>query len=255
MIEFQNLTKTFDSKKAVDGISLRIAPGEILGFLGPNGAGKTTTVKMLTGMIMPSGGTATVAGFDVSQTPEEVKKRIGYVPESGALFESLSAWEYLELVSELHHMPTETARNRIEEFLGLFGIWQDRDQHLSRFSKGMKQKVLLAAALLHNPDVLFLDEPLNGLDANAALVIKELLRKLAGQGKTIMFCSHILEVVERICTRIAIIDNGQIVATGTTDDIISATSQPTLERAFSKLTGSPDAHQSSDEFLQALERV
>lgn len=255
MIEFEELTRVFDGKKAVDRISLRIEPGEILGFLGPNGAGKTTTVKMLTGMILPSSGTARVAGFDVSESPQEVKRRIGYVPESGALFESLTAWEHLELISELHHIKPETARNRIEELLGLFGIAEDRDQYLSRFSKGMKQKVLLAAALLPNPEVLFLDEPLNGLDANTSLVIKELLKKLAAQGKTIMFCSHILEVVERICTRIAIIDRGQIVATGTTNEIMAATSQKTLERAFSQLTGSPDVHQSSEDFLQALERV
>ncbi|MFQ5648951.1 MAG: ABC transporter ATP-binding protein [bacterium] len=255
MIELSNLSKHFGDLQAVAGLSLEVARGEILGFLGPNGAGKTTTVKMLTGMLTPTSGTALVAGFDILHKPTEVKKRIGYVPESGALFESLSAWEYLELVSELHHMEPVLARNRIEEFLALLGVGPDKDQYLSQFSKGMKQKVLLCAAFLHNPEVLFLDEPLNGLDANAAMVIKELLKKMAAQGKTIMFCSHILEVVERICTRIAIIDHGKIVTCGTAEEIMQQTGRSTLELAFSKLTGSPDAAVSSDEFLQALERV
>ncbi|MCH8954701.1 ABC transporter ATP-binding protein [candidate division KSB1 bacterium] len=255
MIEFQNLSKNFDDKLAVDNISLKVRPGEILGFLGPNGAGKTTTVKMLIGMLIPTGGTATVAGFDISKEPIEVKKRIGYVPETGALFESLTAWEYLELITDLHHMDRALAQRKIDEFLTLFGLDNERDHRLSGFSKGMKQKVLLAAAFLPNPEVLFLDEPLNGLDANTALIIKELLKRMAAQGKTIMFCSHILEVVERICTRVAIIDCGRIVADGSPLEILNKTSQPTLEQAFSKLTGSQDVTESTNEILRALERV
>lgn len=255
MIKFQNLSKKFGDKLAVDNINLEVRPGDILGFLGPNGAGKTTTVKMLTGMLIPTGGKAMVAGFDILKEPIEVKKRIGYVPETGALFESLSAWEYLELMTELHHMDRSLAQRKIDEFLTLFGLDSEKDHHLSSFSKGMKQKVLLAAAFLHNPEVLFLDEPLNGLDANTALVIKELLKKMAAQGKTIMFCSHILEVVERICTRIAIIHSGRIVADGSPAEILHETSKPTLEQAFSKLTGSHDIAASTDEILQALERV
>lgn len=255
MIEFQNLSKNFDDKLAVDNISLKVRPGEILGFLGPNGAGKTTTVKMLIGMLIPTGGTATVAGFDISKEPIEVKKRIGYVPETGALFESLTAWEYLELITDLHHMDRALAQRKIDEFLTLFGLDNERDHRLSGFSKGMKQKVLLAAAFLPNPEVLFLDEPLNGLDVNTALIIKELLKKMAAQGKTIMFCSHILEVVERICTRIAIIDCGRIVADGSPLEILNKTSQPTLEQAFSKLTGNHDVAESTNEILRTLERV
>ncbi len=255
MIQIEDLSKDFGDKLAVDNISLDVQPGEILGFLGPNGAGKTTTVKMLIGMLIPTGGKAIVAGFDVLKEPIEVKKRIGYVPETGALFESLSAWEYLELITELHHMDRSLAQRKIDEFLTLFGLDSEKDHHLSSFSKGMKQKVLLAAAFLHNPEVLFLDEPLNGLDANTALIIKELLKKMAAQGKTIMFCSHILEVVERICTRIAIIDCGIIVADGSPLEILNKTSQPTLEQAFSKLTGSHDVAESTNEILRALERV
>ncbi|TDI95092.1 MAG: ABC transporter ATP-binding protein [Caldithrix sp.] len=255
MIKFENLSKKFGDKLAVDNINLEVRPGEILGFLGPNGAGKTTTVKLSTGMLIPTSGKAMVAGFDISKEPIEVKKRIGYVPETGALFESLSAWEYLELMTELHHMDRSLAQRKIDEFLTIFGLANEKDHHLSSFSKGMKQKVLLAAAFLHNPEVLFLDEPLNGLDANTALIIKELLKKMAAQGKTIMFCSHILEVVERICTRIAIIDSGRIVADGSPAEILRETSKPTLEEAFTKLTGGHDIAASTDEILQALERV
>lgn len=255
MIKFENLSKKFGDKLAVDNINLEVRPGEILGFLGPNGAGKTTTVKLSTGMLIPTSGKAMVAGFDISKEPIEVKKRIGYVPETGALFESLSAWEYLELMTELHHMDRSLAQRKIDEFLTIFGLADEKDHHLSSFSKGMKQKVLLAAAFLHNPEVLFLDEPLNGLDANTALIIKELLKKMAAQGKTIMFCSHILEVVERICTRIAIIDSGRIVADGSPAEILRETSKPTLEEAFTKLTGGHDIAASTDEILQALERV
>ncbi|MFQ5771472.1 MAG: ABC transporter ATP-binding protein [bacterium] len=255
MIEIENLTKIFDGKKAVNNVTLHIEPGEILGFLGPNGAGKTTTVKMLTGMLSPSSGTAKVAGFSVIEDAIEVKKRIGYVPESGALFESLTAWEYLELVTELHHLDRRFAQRRITEFLSLFGIVKDKDRQLNTFSKGMKQKVLLSAAFLHNPQVFFLDEPLNGLDANAALIIKELLKKFAAQGKTIMFCSHILEVVERICTRIAIIHEGKLIVQGDVDEITHQAAQPTLEQAFNKLTGCRDVMEYTEDFLQTLERV
>ncbi len=255
MIEIENISKHFGDKKAVNNVTLQIQPGEILGFLGPNGAGKTTTVKMLTGMLIPTSGTAHVAGFSIVTDAIEVKKRIGYVPESGALFESLTAWEYLELISELHHLERHSAHKRMEEFLTRFGIFQEKDSLLSSFSKGMKQKVLIAAAFLHNPEVLFLDEPLAGLDANAALIIKELLKKMAAQGKTIMFCSHVLEVVERICTRIAVIHEGQLVAEGTPEEITQQTSQTTLEQAFNKLTGSHDVQLYADEFLQALDRI
>ncbi len=253
MIRTQDLTKVFGTKTAVHRLNLEVPAGEILGFLGPNGAGKTTTVKMLTGMLAPTSGSAQVAGFDVGTQALEVKKRIGYVPESGALFESLTAWEYLELLADLHHLDPGVAAQRIEEFLTIFGIFEDKDCRLSTFSKGMRQKVLLCAAFLHNPEVLFLDEPLNGLDANAALVVKELLRQFAQQGKTIMFCSHILEVVERICTRIAIIHAGELVAEGDAQEIIRQTREPSLEQAFTKLTGAPDVRGHTEEFLQALQ--
>ncbi len=253
MIEARGLGRWFDTIHAVDSINFDVAPGEILGFLGPNGAGKSTTVKMLTGMLKPSQGTARVAGFDVVTEPVEVKRRIGYVPETGALYENLTASEYLDLIASLHHLDLVRSRSRAGEMLEHFGLLDAADRRIAEYSRGMRQKVLICAALLHNPDVLFLDEALTGLDANAALIVKELLRSLAAQGKTIFFCSHILEVVERICSRIIIINQGLIAAEGTAADICARTGTGTLEQAFSHLTGIRDVASVTRDFLAALE--
>ena len=205
-------------------------------------------------MIRPTTGRALVAGFDIVQQPIDAKARIGYVPETAALYDGLTAAEYLELISCLHHLDRKTASVRSGELLELFGLAAERHQRMSEFSKGMRQKVLIAAALIHRPEVLFLDEPLDGLDANAALVVKEVLKQLAGQGKTILFCSHILDVVERMCTRIVIIDQGKQIADGTSAAIREQTGTATLEEAFSRLTGVRDAERMAADFISALER-
>ncbi len=243
VIQAVDLVKTYGDKVAVDSLSFRAEPGDVLGFLGPNGAGKSTTVKILTGMIKPTSGAAQVAGFDVIAQPLEAKKRFGFVPEAGALYEALTADEYLELVGCLHHLEETARRARVDELLDLFDLANVRGKRLAEFSKGMKQKIVIAAALLHKPDVLFLDEPLDGLDANAA------------NGRTILFCSHILEVVERICTRIVIVNQGRKIAEGTAADIMAQTNTPSLELAFSHLTGGAEAGAVTADFLAALERV
>lgn len=255
MIRIIDLTKRFEQKTAVDHLTLTVYPGEILGFLGTNGAGKSTTVKMLTGMLQPTSGTAEVAGFDVLREPMEVKKRIGYIPETGAMYENLTPSEYLDFVASLYHLDPAAAESRFNELLDLFGILDAKDQRMAEFSKGMKQKVLISSALIHRPEVLFLDEPLNGLDANAAMVVKELLKKLAAQGKTIFFSSHILEVVERVCTRIIIIDRGQQIIAGTARSIVEDTDSASLEDAFSRITGIRDTAELTSDFLAAMERV
>jgi ABC-2 type transport system ATP-binding protein len=255
VIVTEHLFKSYGSKTAVVDLNLHVEPGEILGFLGPNGAGKSTTVKILTGLIQPGSGRAIVAGFDVVQQPLEVKKRIGYVPETPALYDSLTATEYLELVACLHHLEPRSSATRRHELLDLFGLTSVADQRLREFSKGMRQKVVLAAALIHRPEVLILDEPLDGLDANTAMVVKELLKKMASQGRTIMFSSHILEVVERICTRIFIVNHGRQVTSGTSAEIRAASDASTLEEAFSRLTGVRDVGQVTADFLASLERV
>jgi ABC-2 type transport system ATP-binding protein len=254
MIDTENLSREYGSRIALHPLTLHVAPGEILGFLGPNGAGKSTTVKLLTGMIKPTSGRARVAGFDVATDPLDVKKRIGYVPESAALYESLTAREFLEVIASLYHQPPDSARQRIDELLDRFDLAGAKDQRLSEFSKGMKQKVVIASALMHRPEVLFLDEPLTGLDASAALIVKELLRSLAAQGRTIFFCSHVLEVVERVCSRIVIINNGRAIADGTPAQIAEQGHAASLEEAFVALTGARDTTQVTRDLLEALER-
>jgi ABC-2 type transport system ATP-binding protein len=254
MVVTEHLSREYGGTLALADLSLRVAPGEILGFLGPNGAGKSTTVKILTGMIRPTGGTAQVAGYDVVAYPLEVKKRIGYVPEAAPLYEGLTAAEYLELIACLHHLDVAVAESRRRELFELFGLTADGHRRLSEFSKGMRQKVLIAAALIHRPSVLLLDEPLDGLDANAALMVKELLRQLAAQGRTILFCSHILDVVERMCTRIVIINHGRKIAEGTAEEIRGLTNSATLEDSFSRLTGITDVERLASEFISVLDR-
>jgi ABC-2 type transport system ATP-binding protein len=252
MIEVSNLTKYYDGVPAVDRISFTIARGEIVGYLGPNGAGKSTTVKMLTGILHPTEGSIVIDGRDLLREPIEVKKRIGYVPETGGLYESLTAYEYLQLVGRLHYIPDDVLEHRIEEFLKMFGLEKVMHERLSSYSKGMKQKVLISAALLHNPKVLLLDEPLTGLDAHSALLVKELLRYLAAEGKTIFYCSHILDVVERTCTRVIIIHKGRIVADGTVEHLKELTRQGTLEDIFKQLTYSSDIEELAQVFARHI---
>ncbi len=239
-IEFRGLAKSFGDIEAVQNLDIKIPRGQICGYLGPNGAGKTTTVKMATGMIAPTSGTALINGIDVVESPIQTKLMIGVVPETGALYENLTPIEYLTLVGRLYHLEPDAALEKAEEFLRLFGIADSSERMMTGFSRGMKQKVLISAALLHNPDVLFLDEPLAGLDANTALILKELLRELASQGKTVFYCSHILEVVEKVCDRVVILNGGEVVADGNVEQLKEMTHRTSLEDAFTELTSEED---------------
>jgi ABC-2 type transport system ATP-binding protein len=254
MIEISHLSKSYGDTLAVDDLSIRIETGEIFALLGPNGAGKSSTVKVLTGLSKPSTGLVRISGFDVVEEPLEVKSRIGYVPENALLYESLTADEYLDLVGELRHMERAKLHQQRDELFDLFDLTKDdRKKLLAEFSKGMKQKVLLISALVHNPEVLILDEPLSGLDANAALIFKEVLRKFAHLGgKTVFFCSHVLDVLERLCDRIAIMNHGQLVAIGTPQELLAQSGAPSLERAFHHLTGGADIERSTEDVLRAL---
>ncbi|MEX2177849.1 MAG: ABC transporter ATP-binding protein [Gemmatimonadaceae bacterium] len=255
MIRVENLSKAYGDKRAVDQLTFGVDPGEIVGFLGPNGAGKSTTVKILTGLLRPDAGATSVAGFDVLTHPLDAKRRLGYVPEQPVIYDTLTGDEYLDLVGSLHHLVPAVAKQRRAELLDLFGLGDAKHQQVQEYSKGMRQKVVIAAALLHRPEVLILDEPLDGLDANTALVMKELLRQLAAQGRTIMFSSHILEVVERICTRIVIIDKGKLVTQGTAAEICANTGTTSLDEAFARLTGVRDAGLVTADLLAALDRA
>jgi ABC-2 type transport system ATP-binding protein len=254
MIVLDRLTKIYSATAAVDNISLTIPSGQLVGYLGPNGAGKSTTVKMLTGMIAPTSGRAEVYGRDVVRESLEVKRMIGYVPESGAVYESLTGREYLEMVGRLYGLEDPLIKNRIAKFGDFFEL----DHHtldrklLSAYSKGMRQKVVISAALIHNPRVIFFDEPLNGLDASTQLMFKTLIKNLAAEGKTILYCSHILDVVERTCDRIIIIDRGRVVADGTLAELQSSSGEGSLERIFNKLTAHTNLEERAEEFSKTF---
>ena len=235
-IEVSSLTKKYGDSVAVDDVSFQVKRGEIVGYLGPNGAGKSTTVKMLTGILAPTSGRILIDGLDVVENSLSIKQRIGYVPESGGLYESLTGFEFLQLVGRLYHLEEEAITHKATEFFRLFALEAAMDQRLSGYSKGMKQKVLISSALIHNPDLIFFDEPLSGLDANSMLIFKELVRHLAEHGKTIFYCSHVLDVVERLCKRVIIVHHGKIVADAQVEKLKEVTAQKSLEDVFQKLT-------------------
>lgn len=252
MIEVKGLTKGFGDKTVLKGVSFTVPPGQICGYLGPNGAGKTTTVKILTGVMPANSGSAVVAGFDICEHPIEVKKRIGYVPEAGTVYSTLSALEYLTLVGALHGIPEDLISERCYRMLELFGILDAANGRLATFSKGMRQKVIISASLMHDPDIILFDEPLSGLDVNAARIIKNILKGLAERGKTVLYCSHILDVVERLCDRVIILNRGEIVADGPTRDLITSAREDTLESVFRLLTASEEDEPLVQAFLQTI---
>jgi len=224
--------------KAVDELDLEVYEGETFGLLGPNGAGKTTTVRLLNCIIKPTGGTAAVNGRDILKDEINVKRATGLLAESPGLYEKLSAHEFLEFMGALYDVPNEILSDRIDDLLKLFSLYDRRDYLLEGYSRGMKQKVLIASALIHDPPILFLDEPTSMLDPRAALMVKDLIKKLADSaGKTIFICSHILPIVEELCDRIGIINQGRLIALGTVDEIIAQTGTKTLEEAFIAATG------------------
>ena len=254
MISLQNLTKRFGAQTAVAGLTFDIPAGQIVGFLGPNGAGKSTTLKMLTGMLEPSDGSATICGHDLRREPIEVKRHVGFVPESGAVFESLSGLEYLVMVAALYGIREQDAVPRIKQFIAFFDLSFETltDKLLGAYSKGMRRKVVITAALLHNPPVVFFDEPLDGLDANAAVGFKALIQTLAREGKTIVYSSHILDVVERVCDRVIIIDKGKMLLDGRPDELVAQHNSGTLEKLFTQLTGGAEIEQRAQDFAKTF---
>ncbi|UCC40731.1 MAG: ABC transporter ATP-binding protein [Candidatus Aminicenantes bacterium] len=224
--------------KAVDELDLEVYEGETFGLLGPNGAGKTTTVRLLNGIVKPTSGTASVNGLDIIKDEAEVKRITGLLAESPGLYEKLSAFEFLEFMGALYDLSGDILRERIDDLLELFGLHDRRNHLLEGYSRGMKQKVLIAAALVHDPPILFFDEPTTMLDPRSALMVKDLIKGLADEaGKTIFVCSHILPIVEELCDRIGIINQGRLIALGTVDEIIAQTNTKTLEEAFIDITG------------------
>ncbi len=234
-IEVDQLRKSYAGVEAVKGISFVVPAGQICGYLGPNGAGKSTTLKMLTGLLAPSGGSVRIAGHDVTTQPLEAKRKLGFVPESGALYSLLSAREHLKLVSDLHELEPHKASATADALLTRFELHGVADRRIDTLSKGQRQKVALATALLHEPEVLLLDEPLNGLDVQAARVFKDLILEIAERGGTVLFSSHILDVVERVCHRAIILHQGEVVADAPTSELVARSKDKSLESVFHQL--------------------
>lgn len=236
MIAARGLRKQFNQTVAVEHVDLDVHGGEIFGFLGPNGAGKTTTIKMMIGLLRPTQGQAFIGGYDLQAEPTKAKALLGYVPDEPALPDKLTARECLQFIGGLYSMDAAQVQRRGNELLRLFDLQDHADNLVGGFSHGMRQKMGLASALLHDPQVLFLDEPTVGLDPRSARLIKDILRQLAARGTAVFLTTHILEIAERLCDRVAIIRSGRIIATGTLDELRGGGSQ-TLEDIFLSLTG------------------
>ena len=253
-IETKQLVRTFGDCTAVDRIDLRVETGRFFGFLGPNGAGKSTTIRMLTGLIGITSGSASVLGYDIAKKPVEVKRRIGVVPEELALFEQLTGPEYLTFVARMYGVSKSRIGPRVDELLDIMDL-KDGKKLIVDYSHGMKKKLALSAALIHEPSLLFLDEPFEGIDAVASRTIKDILNRLVERNTTIFLTSHVLEIVERLCDEIAIIDHGTLVAQGTMDELrsgaggASAAGDATLEELFLDLVGGRDAEKKSLSWL------
>jgi ABC-2 type transport system ATP-binding protein len=241
MLELRHVHKRYSSIPAVHDVSFTARAGEVTGYLGANGSGKSTTMKMIVGLIAASAGEILFNGIPIQEDPIQYKMRIGYVPEEPYLYSHLSGLEYLVMVGQLRILAARPAAECIDELLRLFGIHGDRDVPISSYSKGMRQKVLLAAALMHNPDLILLDEPFSGLDVGTSLVLRSLIQELAARGKVILFSSHELETVERISSHVVILHKGKIVADDSMEQLRTLSSLPTLEGIFSELTVAQDA--------------
>lgn len=236
IIQIKNLRKSYFNKSVLHGIDLEVLPGQIIGYIGPNGAGKSTTLRILAGLDRRYDGDVQVLGFDVKKEPLEVKRRIGYIPEATDMYEVLTPHEYYELIAGLQELPFNTALKRATKLEQLLQLAYSKNQRIDTFSKGMKQKTLLISGLLHDPELIFLDEPLAGLDATSVIRVKELLANLVKRGKTIFYSSHIMDVVERISDRIVLLNNGRIAANGTFEEINRQQRSGSLENLFTELT-------------------
>jgi ABC-2 type transport system ATP-binding protein len=252
MLEARGLSKSYGSVPAVRDISFCLIPGQVLGYLGPNGSGKSTTVRMLTGLLEPSQGQVLYSGRDIHTDLAAYRKRLGYVPEEANLYPYLTGEEYLDMVAMLRAMGEARKRKTIRSLLQLFSLWPHRHVTLGSYSKGMRQRIVLIAALMDNPDVLILDEPLSGLDVTSTLIIKNLIQALSARGKTIFYCSHILEVVEKICSHLIILRKGQVIAQGPTTQVREQIGNSSLEGVFLQLVEERDVSQVANEIVDVV---
>jgi ABC-2 type transport system ATP-binding protein len=254
LIKVENLSRQYGTLWAVKDLSFEIADGQVYGLLGPNGAGKSTTVKIMVGMLAATTGEITINGLNIKTDGNAIKANLGFVPESCALYENLTGREHLEMVCNLHHLPVEGIEPQVTKLIELLDLKDAADKRIAGYSKGMKQKLLLAGGIIHNPRVLILDEPLSGLDANAQSLFRELIKEFARDNRIVIFCSHVLEVVERICDQLLIIDHGKKLTEGTPQQIMENQSVTTLGEAFNRLTGATDIDDQARGILRAIER-
>jgi len=252
VLETQRLTKYFDRKAVVKEVSFAVRRGEIVGYLGPNGAGKSTTVKMIVGLINPSIGHVLFEGRHIEKQVIDFKTRLGYVPEEALLYSHLSGREYLLLAGRIRSMPEEALNSKIDELLRLFSMNVAKYSPISAYSKGMKQKIMMIAALLHNPDILILDEPLSGLDVSSILIVRSLLKSLAARGKAILYSSHVLEVVEKICSRVLVIHKGSLVADDSVENLRHLMKLPSLEQIFTQLVQHENTEQTAKQMIEVI---
>lgn len=252
MLEARGLTKYYGSVLAVHQIDFRLEPGQVLGYLGPNGSGKSTTVKMLTGLLQPTDGEVLFEGQDIQRDLVAYRRHLGYVPEEANLYPYLTGQEYLELVGTLRDMPEARMKSKIASFLELFSLAPHRHVALGSYSKGMRQRILLISALMDNPQVLILDEALSGLDVTSALIFKSLIQSLSAKGKIIFYCSHVLEVVEKVCTRLLILRKGQVIASGATEEVRRRIGETSLEHIFLHLVEDRDVSQIATDITEVV---
>jgi len=241
MLEARGISKFYGSVPAVQDVSFRVAACDVLGYLGPNGSGKSTTVKMLIGLLQPNFGEVLFRGSDIQNDLVDYRKRLGYVPEEANLYQHLTAREYLEMVGTLRGMSPSVLEKRSSRLLDLLALGPHKHVQMASYSKGMRQRVLLISAIIDNPDVLVLDEPLSGLDVISAMVMKNLIQILSSSGKFIFYCSHVLEVVEKVCTQLIVLRKGRVVQHGSTEEVLRQIGQSTLEKAFVQLVEDRDA--------------
>jgi ABC-2 type transport system ATP-binding protein len=252
MLEARHLVKRFFGVTVVNDVNFVVRPGEVVGYLGPNGSGKTTTARMLTGLIEPSGGTVLLDGRDINADLNGFRRRLGYVPEEPYLYPFLSGREYLELVGRLREMPDSLLERKIAALLELFGLTGAVEQGIASYSKGMKQKILIIAALLHDPDVLIFDEPDSGLDVTAALVLRHLVPTLAARGKAVLYSSHVLEVVEKLCTRVIVLHRGRVVADDSVARLRVLMESRSLEEVFAHIVMRDDPERTARDIADVV---
>lgn len=255
IISIENLKMSYGDKQVLNGINLEIPRGEIIGYIGTNGAGKSTTIKIMLGIIEGYEGKVEILGQDISDGNVEYKKKIGYVPELADIYENLTAFEYISFLGGIYELDQEKFIERAEKLMELFEIKGAMYSRISSYSKGMKQKFLIICSLIHNPDILFFDEPLSGLDANSVMIFKEVMSHLAREGKTIFYSSHIMDVVEKISDRIVLINNGKIAADGSFEELKNSKKESSLEEIFNQLTGFNEHENIAKKFVSLVEEV